>query len=105
QFTDSALNVFHNVGTAKPSSGKRLGAALPGLDTPTLLGLWNTGPYLHDGSAATLEQAVLAHTNVTISAGDLTNLVAFLRPLDDGGAAAPVLGPIANQSTLANTTT
>ncbi len=105
QFTDSALNVFRNVGTLKPSSGQRLGSPLTGLDTPTLLGLWDTGPYLHDGSAATLEQAVSAHTNVTINPADLTNLVAYLRQLDDGGASSPTLSGIPDQITLVNTAT
>src|SRR4029077_17155885 len=79
QFTDSALNVFHDVGTLKPSSGKRLGATLTGLDTPTLRGLWATAPYLHDGSAPTLEAAISAHSGVAVNSADLGNLVAFLR--------------------------
>ncbi len=87
QFTDSALNVFHDVGTLKPSSGGRLGVALTGLDTPTLSGLWETAPYLHDGSAATLEEAISAHTGVNLSSGNVSNLVAFLRQLDDSSIA------------------
>src|SRR6185295_6139849 len=53
-FTDSANGVLHDVGTIKPSSGKRLGGPLTGIDTPTLKGVWETAPYLHDGSASTL---------------------------------------------------
>ena len=45
---------MHDVGTLRPTSGKRLGGALDGIDTPTLRGIWETAPYLHDGSAATL---------------------------------------------------
>ena len=52
-FTDGAL---HNVGTLREYSGKRLSGNLPGIITPTLLGLFNTAPYLHDGSAANLEE-------------------------------------------------
>jgi YVTN family beta-propeller protein len=89
QFTDSALNVFHNIGTLKASSGQRLGAPLTGLDTPTLLGLWATAPYLHDGSAATLEEAINAHNGITVTGSDLSNLVAFLQQLDDAGVPAP----------------
>ncbi|PYJ59783.1 MAG: hypothetical protein DME24_11860 [Verrucomicrobia bacterium] len=100
QFTDSALNVFHDVGTLKPSSGGRLGAPLTGLDTPTLLGLWRTAPYLHDGSASTLEQAVSAHSGVVLSATDLANLVAFLRQLDDAGAAVPATVTWANPASI-----
>jgi DNA-binding beta-propeller fold protein YncE len=66
RFTDSAFvagaPVLHDVGTLGPGSGKRLGGPLPGLDTPTLRGLWNSAPYLHDGSAPTL-RAVLRERN------------------------------------------
>ncbi len=57
EFTDSTLGVatLHDVGTIRTSSGQRLGEPLTGIDTPTLLGLWNTAPYFHDGSAATLD--------------------------------------------------
>jgi len=105
QFTDSALNVFHDVGTLKPSSGQRLGAALTGLDTPTLRGLWANAPYLQDGSAATLEEAVNAHTGVVLTAGELDNLVAFLPQLDDGGSSIPRISEIADQLTTVNTPT
>lgn len=57
-FTDSTLGAatLHNVGTLRDSSGGRLGGSLPGIDTPTLLGLWDAAPYLHDGSASTVEE-------------------------------------------------
>ena len=42
-------------------------ATLTGIDTPTLRDVWATAPYLHDGSAATLADAVRAHTGVTLS--------------------------------------
>jgi hypothetical protein len=57
-FTNSQLGSnpqLQNVGTIRDSSGQRLGAALNGIDTPTLLGVWETAPYFHDGSAASLE--------------------------------------------------
>jgi hypothetical protein len=65
--TDSTLDAptLHDVGTLSTSSGGRLGGALPGIDTPTLLGVAHTAPYLHDGSAATLD-AVFAHAGATI---------------------------------------
>jgi len=59
-FTDSAAGRRHDVGSLRPSSGGRAGAVLDGLDTPTLKGVWNTAPYLHDGSAETLD-AVFNH--------------------------------------------
>ena len=55
--TDSVLgsSVLHDVGTLSSTSGQRLGGPLAGIDTPTLLGIAYSAPYLHDGSAATLE--------------------------------------------------
>ncbi len=53
--------VSHDVGTGTPidqQAAMMNGDFKPGaaskFDTPTLRGLWNTAPYLHDGSAATL---------------------------------------------------
>jgi DNA-binding beta-propeller fold protein YncE len=54
QFTDSSTNTLHNIGTITTASGQRLGAALTGIDTPTLRGIWSTAPYLHRGQAADL---------------------------------------------------
>jgi cytochrome c peroxidase len=31
---------------------------LDGLDTPSLLNLWSSAPYLHDGSAASLDDVL-----------------------------------------------
>ncbi len=91
-FTNSALNVFRNVGTIKqPTSGQRLGAALPGFDVPTLRGLWATTPYLHDGSATTVADAIRAHSGVTLSDPDLANLAAYVANIDDDIASAPSL--------------
>ena len=55
-FTDSTLGpaTLHNVGTLRDSSGQRMGGPLPGIDTPSLLGVWDSAPYFHDGSAPTL---------------------------------------------------
>jgi len=57
-FTDSTSGLLHDVGTLQATSGQRLGATLEGLDTPTLRGVWQTAPYLHDGSAASLFDVV-----------------------------------------------
>lgn len=89
-FTNSSLDVFANIGTLKPSSGKRLGAPLTGLDVPTLRGVWATAPYLHDGSAATLSDAIKAHQGVSLSATDLAKLTAYVASLDDVPAIAPL---------------
>jgi cytochrome c peroxidase len=56
-FTDSqgGAGRLHDVGTLRTTSGGRLGEALLGIDTPTLLGAWDSAPYFHDGSAPSLE--------------------------------------------------
>lgn len=89
-FSDSQPGVAHDIGTLKPSSGRRLNGELVSLDTPTLRGVWATAPYLHDGSAATLAAAVQAHQGLNLSAGELEALAAYLLQLDNAPAAAPV---------------
>ncbi len=82
-FTSSNLQANPvDIGSLKPSSGSRSGALLTGIDVPTLVDLWDTAPYLHDGSAGTLEQAVAAHQDVTLSDGDMAALVAYLLEID-----------------------
>ena len=89
-FTDSARGLLHDVGTLTPSSGTRAGQPLLGLDTPTLLGVWATAPYLHDGSAATLRDVLTSknpsglHGPVSLlSSAELDALVAYLQQIDD----------------------
>ena len=89
-FTASGGNTLVNIGTIKPSSGSRLGAALTGIDVPTLRDVWANAPYLHDGSAATLGDAVRAHNGVTITDADLANLVAYVQQIGAEESAAPV---------------
>jgi hypothetical protein len=92
--TDSAFlapaePLLHDVGTLGEGSGKRLGGTLSGIDTPTLHGLWHSGPYLHDGSAATLEE-VLRDRNPddehgvtsSLSDADIGDLIQYLLSLD-----------------------
>lgn len=89
-FTDRKTGVLHDVGTEQPSSGKRRTLALTGFGTPTLKGIWETAPYLHDGSANTLKD-VLVTRNVDNKHGDLSNLseselnklVEYLLQIDD----------------------
>jgi YVTN family beta-propeller protein len=74
----------HDVGTAD-APGEWFG---PAIDTPTLRYLYDSAPYLHDGSAATLVE-VLTSANpqdthgVTsgLTAQEVDDLVAFLRVL------------------------
>jgi cytochrome c peroxidase len=106
-FTDES---FHNTGV-----GAEGGVARPGrfgvtkeeadrgkFKTPTLRGLVETAPYMHDGSLATLEDVVAfyrkgGHANPDLDPAirplDLTdaeaaNLVAFLKALSRRGAPA-----------------
>ncbi len=89
-FTDSAVGVFHDVGTIKPTSGKRLNGPLTGFDSPSLRGLWNTSPYLHDGSASSVEASIAAHTTITTTTAERTSLAGYLAQIDDSITAAPV---------------
>ena len=72
RFTDSTVGTatLHDVGTLRTTSGGRLGGPLPGIDTPTLRGLWNTAPYFHDGSARTLDEVFTVAGGVTLQAED-----------------------------------
>jgi len=88
-YTDSGGGRVHDVGTIKPKSGTRGGGPLLGLDTPSLVGVWETPPYLHDGSAPTLRD-VLTTANAndqhgfvsSLSAAQVDQLVSFLQQLD-----------------------
>jgi mono/diheme cytochrome c family protein len=82
-FTDSALNNLHDIGTLTPASGTRLGGVLPGLDTPTLRGVWAGAPYLHDGTALTLPAAIQAHSGTVLAPAQMDMLVSYLEQLDD----------------------
>ena len=88
-FTNSGENTLSNIGTLKPSSGSRLYGTLTGIDVPTLRDVWATAPYLHDGSAPTLEAAVRAHNNVFVGDADLTMLVAYLKEIGSDEPAPP----------------
>ena len=88
-FSSSGAATLHNIGTLKPTSGQRLGAALPGIDPPSLRGAWAQAAYLHDGSALTLDAAVRAHQGVTVSDSDLGTLVNYLRTIGHEEVTAP----------------
>lgn len=102
-FTDSPLGGSHNIGTVDADTGFRFGQPLinGGLDTPTLQGLWNSGPYLHDGSALTVQSAIMAHTlNMpvslsSLSSSELDHLAAYVLQIDDAEPAPqpPVVNP------------
>jgi YVTN family beta-propeller protein len=89
-FSKSAANNPEGIGSLGAASGRRLWNALTGIDVPTLRDVWATAPYLHDGSAPTLEAAVRAHNGVTVNDADLGRLVAYLREIGGEEPDAPV---------------
>ncbi len=80
--------LLHDVGTLGLGSGGRLGGPLPGIDTPSLHGVFDQPRLLHDGSATLME--VLTTRNATdlhgrtsdLSPAELEDLESFLRSLD-----------------------
>ena len=82
-FTDQQR---HDVGTIVASSGTGSGQPLAGtgFKTPTLLGVWRTAPYFHNGSAATLAAVVDSRHGGerAVTTAERDKLVAYLRSLD-----------------------
>jgi YVTN family beta-propeller protein len=87
-YTDSSLKKpfnLHDVGTGGDDPSEKMG---PKYDTPTLLGVYRTAPYLHHGKAATLRD-VLTTCNKEDKHGktshlreaDIDDLVEFLKAL------------------------
>ncbi len=93
---------LHNIGTILSTSGQRLKTPLTGIDTPTLLGLHASAPYLHDGraadvtavfnhfdAAASLMQPGSAHdlssSGYGLNAAEKSNLIAYLNQIDGRG--------------------
>lgn len=88
QYTDSTLAaapfILHDVGTGDGAE-ERLGAAF---DTPSLRGIWDTAPYLHDGSAPTLRDVLVTRNprdrhgrTSQLSEAEISDLIAFLKSL------------------------
>jgi DNA-binding beta-propeller fold protein YncE len=90
--------VRHDVGTGGDDPSEKMG---PEYDTPTLLGVYRTGPYLHHGKAETLEE-VLTKCNPSdkhgktshLSSEQVKDLVEFLKalPYEDPEPAATAVG-------------
>ena len=90
--------VRHDVGTGKDDPSERME---PKYDTPTLMGLYRSAPYLHHGKAATLKD-VLTTSNprdehgVTshLTESQIEDMVEFLRalPVADPESAATAAG-------------
>lgn len=102
-FTDSPLGGSHDIGTVDAATGLRFGQPLinGGLDTPTLKGMWNAAPFLHDGGARTVRQAIQAHTRnmpvatSSLSSSELDDLASYVLQIDDTEPApqVPDVGP------------
>lgn len=73
----------HDMGTITAASGNRLNGALTEIRTPSLIELWDSAPYFHDGSAATLED-VLTRGNHTrnYTGTQRQDLIEYLRSID-----------------------
>ncbi len=89
-------NGFHDVGTLVPDLGTGnvhddvTGTLVKGLNTPSLLGLARTAPYLHTGAALTIKDRILqdrqSHNDLHGAVGQLTDaqvddLAAYLSSL------------------------
>jgi len=87
-FTDSRLEKpfnLHDVGTGADDPTEKMG---PKYDTPTLLGVYRTAPYLHHGKAKTLLDVLTTcnegdkHGKTShLKPAELDDLVAFLKSL------------------------
>ncbi len=79
-YTDSTLKTpfnLHDVGTGGDDPTEKMG---PKYDTPTLLGVYRTAPYLHNGKAKTLREVL-----TTCNQGDKHGKTSHLKPqeIDD----------------------
>jgi len=87
-YTDSQPRkeiIRHDVGTAQDDPGEKMG---PAYDTPTLLGIYRTAPYLHHGQAKTLNEVLTKYnrndkhaTTSHLSPREIADLVEFLKAL------------------------
>lgn len=81
----SAQIVRHDVGTGKADPGEKMG---PKYDTPTLIGVYRTAPYLHHGMAKTLTDVLTTYnkgdrhgSTSHLSTKEMADLVEFLKGL------------------------
>lgn len=81
-YTDLALR---DVGTAKGADAGRP------VDTPTLVEVWRTAPYLHDGRAATVAEVITMHNHgdrrgktSSLAAEQINDLVEFVLSIPPG---------------------
>jgi YVTN family beta-propeller protein len=87
-YTDSSLQKpfkLHDVGTGTQDTTEKMG---PAYDTPTLLGVYHTAPYLHHGKATTLRDVLTTcnpddkHGKTShLKPSEIDDLVEFLKSL------------------------
>lgn len=77
--------VRHNVGTGQSDPSEKMG---PEYDTPTLLGVYRTAPYLHHGKAKSLEEVLTTYNpsdthgkTSPLSQDQIKDLVEFIKSL------------------------
>ncbi|MEQ9409590.1 MAG: hypothetical protein RIK87_17780 [Fuerstiella sp.] len=92
--TDSKENRLHDVGTGEDDPSELMG---PAYDTPTLLGIYRSAPYLHHGRAATLRDVLTTFnsedrhgTTSHLTDMQIDDLIEFLKalPFEDPDDAA-----------------
>ncbi len=100
-YTDSTPSrpfKLHDVGTGGDDPSEKMG---PQYDTPTLLGVYRTPPYLHHGKARTLEEVLTTYNRDDrhgktshLKANEIADLVEFLKalPYEDPDAAGKAAG-------------
>jgi YVTN family beta-propeller protein len=90
--------VRHDVGTGNDDESEKMG---PAYDTPTLLGVYRTAPYLHHGKAETLQDVLTQHNQEDkhgstshLTSQQISDLVEFLKalPYEDPQTKAPAAG-------------
>jgi len=73
----------HDVGTIDTTSGNRLGDVLSTIRTPSLIELWKSAPYYHDGSAVTLNEVLERGDHArSLSPQEEGDLVEYLLSID-----------------------
>ena len=101
-YTNSALEPkpfqLHDVGTGEDDPSEKMG---PRYDTPTLLGIYRTAPYLHHGKARTLREVLVEQNRgdrhgktIQLAAPEIDALVAFLKSLPYEPVTQDSSGPI-----------
>ncbi|MFD4819282.1 beta-propeller fold lactonase family protein [Peribacillus butanolivorans] len=92
--TTSNTNFLHNIGTTNPLDKESKGDARAGFtnprdtlhfDVPTLRGVWATAPYLHDGSAKTIEEVIKRiryEGKPTFTDGEIFKIAEYVRSIE-----------------------